>query len=140
VFFYPKTSLTEITAITDTQAKVSVAAQQSLEVKLIVSQRVFNSPSLRKEFSDRVIEVLDQNIDAQLVSSSGMNKAIAASLGSEVAVVETSGFGSERNHKVLRLPNDHSRLSLKKKLMLKPNSDITLVEDVVVTFVNVDNL
>lgn len=140
VFFYPKTSLTEITAITDTQAKVSVAAQQSLEVKLIVSQRVFNSPSLRKEFSDRVIEVLDQNIDAQLVSSSSMNKAIAASLGSEVAVVETSGFGSEQNHKVLRLPNDHSRLSLKKKLMLKPNSDITLVEDVVVTFVNVDNL
>ncbi len=139
VYFYPQKSATTISAMTDNQTTVSLAAAQSFTVNLYVSSSVYNNSTLRDQLNLNTIQTINTALQNSLVSISNIEEQLASVYGSSVISFNVSGLGGSNNYTAVTIPNNNESLSLKKILSIQEDSTITVTEDVTINYIEFNN-
>ena len=135
IFFYPRKSLGQVSCLIEDGIKRNITAEQSFGVVLYVSSDVYANSVLKKGISDKTISVILKSLSSNRVTVSDMIVALKEAYGSDVIDVSLSGLGGGLNLPALTLIDESARLSIKKKIEALANGELTVLEDVEVTFV-----
>ena len=138
IFFYPKTSLGTVKVYPDGIEEKFIESEQILNVNLYVSNDVYISTSIRQQISDNVISLLDIYIAQTVVNLSEIRTKILSALGGSVSSIEISGLGGANNYSIIKISNEHNRLSLNKKLSLQQDGTFIIAENVTINFFNIE--
>lgn len=140
VYFYPKTTLSTVSAWVDDTKDTVIQAEQSLRVDLYVTSRLYDSESLQREIKRTITSILDKFIDQSYISISDIVPLIKQIYPQEIKGIKLYGLGGSSDYQVLYLKQDYNRLCLKKRIEENPDGTLEVNEDVSVTFFNVDRI
>jgi len=135
VYFYPKVTLGDIKAITLNSLEVTIPASSPLKVELHVSPITYNDPVLLNALSKTTIKTIDAALKNNVVSTSAIEYALIDAYGSDVINVDLYGIGGPANYKAFTIINKSSNCSIRKRLVLLPDNEMIVEEDVTITFI-----
>lgn len=134
VYFYPKTTLGQVSVFTKDQGQDTLPAEQSLTVDLYVKDDVYNDANVRSQLTLKTVTLLDDYISGAVVNITEITNALAALYGISVQSLNVSGLGGVKDYKILTLANEQYRLCLKKILAIQLDGALIIEEDVTVNF------
>ena len=135
IFFYPKVAIGDIEVLTNTNEIVTVSANQSFKVILLVQPSVYDDSALLQALRDMTIRTIDTSLQQKTISISSMEKDLLDAYGSDVISVEVTGLGGTDTHNTITVINNSSRCSIRKRLSTLPNNSLTVEDDVTIEFV-----
>lgn len=138
IYFYPKTSLGMVKVFPNGGLEKSIESGQSFTIDLYVKSDVYNSNSVRQQIINTIIKTIDVYIDNTDINMTDLRNLILKNVGSSVSSIEISGLGGSDNFSIVKLTNDHNRLSLNKKLVLQQDGTFIISEDVTINFTNIE--
>lgn len=135
VYFYPKTTIGNIDVLINEGVRTQIPAQQSLEIKLYVPDRVYSNDKLREKIEDNTITVVMNALKETQLSVSGLEQLLRDSYAEDVIEVQLTGFGGGNTIRVATIINQTARCSIKKRVISLADNTLTLTDDITVTFV-----
>lgn len=135
IYFYPKTTIGNISAVINDNVKVTLPAQQAFTVTLYVPDRVANSDSLKNALEKITINTITNELKNNQVSMSKIIGSLKQNYSTDVIDVAVTGFGGETVIDVATVVNNAERFSIKKKLIAMTDNTLSLLDDVTVRFV-----
>jgi hypothetical protein len=140
LFFYPKTTMGSIKALTDDGLVADVEANQFFRVKLFVSNPVYQNTELRESLTKATIATIDLLLKEQTISISTITSQLRQVYGNDVISLTVSGLGGEANLAALTVINSGERCNIRKRLVKLPDDKLIVSEDVTVDFIRYDSL
>ena len=140
IFFYPKTTLGMVKVYPNSTEEAHIAAEQSFTVDLYVNNNVYVDNTIRQQLTEGTIKLLDSYISNLTVNMTEITTALKELYGDSVVSLNITGLGGSRNYTIVNLANEQNRLCLKKQLFLQQDGKLIIVEDVAVTFNNIERL
>lgn len=135
IYYYPAITQGNVNVLADNNQQVNLEAAQSLKAVIYVDELVFNNKALTASIQAATVKTLSSYLAANnTVANSAMEKALAATYGSDVKEVVVSGLGGGANYRVLTVTDDSTKLSVRKVLKLLPNGQLAVQEDISVVF------
>jgi hypothetical protein len=135
IFFYPALAKGTVAAIVDGSTIANIEAAQSLNVVLYVSNTVYNNASLLAQLQSATIRGIGKYFrENEVVAVSAMGDSLASAYGGDVIGISLSGLGGSANYKVVTLTDSSTTLSINKVLVVQPNGQLAVVEDITITF------
>jgi hypothetical protein len=136
LYFYPKTTLGNVSAMIEEGVTTTINAGQAFLVKLYVSAAVAKNDKLRQTLQSQTVLIISAYLrEKTTVSMSAILKALRDQYGQDVIDVEVSGLGGDANLPVLTLLNDGDRCSIRKRLVAQADDTLIVQEDVTFDFV-----
>lgn len=139
IYFYPKTTLNTVKVIPNGGVEQPIESGQSFTIDLYVRNDVYSSNQIRQQIINNIINVIDTYIDNTTINITELRNLILTNLGTSINSIELYGLGGNKNYSIVKLINDHNRLSLNKKLILQQDGTFIISEDVTVNFINIEN-
>jgi len=139
LFFYPKTTMGSIKALTDDGLITDVEANQFFKVKLFVSNPVYQNTELRENLTKSTIATIDQLLKEQTISISTISSQLRQVYGNDVISLTVTGLGGSANLAALTVINSGERCNIRKRLIKLPDDKLIVTEDVTVDFVLYDS-
>lgn len=137
LYFYPKSTMGDITVINQSGLKVSISAGQVLQVVNYVSPQVFNNEDLKSQLALATIQTLATGVDQTTVAQSDLISALKTAYGDDVVDIEISGLGGS-NMPVFTVLDSSTRCGLRKILVAQGDDSLIVSEAVTVLFVPYD--
>jgi hypothetical protein len=139
IFFYPSVSQGSVNVSIEGGVVVSIPAAQSLDVVLYVPTETSNNPNLLASLSSSTIKTIGNYLKAaSTVSVSELLSIMRSVYGKDVVDVKISGFGGSANYTVLTIVNSSTRLAINKVLQVLNNLQMSVQEDVRISFITHD--
>lgn len=138
IYFYPKTSLGMVKIFPNGGLEKSIESGQSFIVDLYVRADVYNSNSVRQQMINTIIKIIDGYMDGININITDLRNIILQNVGSSISSIEISGLGGINNYSIVKLVDEHNRLSLNKKLVLQQDGTFIINEDVTINFINIE--
>jgi hypothetical protein len=135
IYFYPNSTLGNISAMVDNGVTTLVNASQSFTVNLSVSELVYNDNDLRTKLTNTTITTIGDQLKNSTVSIDSITSALRTQYGNDVISVNITGLGSTNNYTVITIMNNTDRCSLRKRLTAKPSNKLVVEEDITVNFI-----
>lgn len=135
IYFYPRTTVGDVNVIVKDGEEVTIPAQQAFKVLLYLTQLGYQDSSLKANLGKMVMQVLADAVSDGTVSTLEMMAAIKEQGGEELPGAEVSGLGGEQNYAVVSLADDAQRLSIRKKLVAKPDGFYGVEDDAEIGFI-----
>lgn len=135
IYFYPRTSLGDVNAIVKDGEEVTLPAEQAFKVLLYLTQLGYQDSSLKANLGKMVMQVLAAAVEDGTVSTLEMMAAIKEQGGEQLPGAEVSGLGGANNYAVVSLKDDAQRLSIRKKLVAKPDGFYGVEDDAEIGFI-----
>lgn len=139
IYFYPKTTLNTVKVLPNGGVERAIESGQSFTVDLYVRSNIYNSNQIRQQMINNIVSIIDTYIDNTTINITELRSLILNSLGTSVNSIELYGLGGNNNYSIVKLINDHNRLSLNKKIVLQQDGTFIISEDVTVNFINIEN-
>jgi hypothetical protein len=139
VYFYPKTTSGVIPVYVLDGALTNIAAGQAFTVTLGVTKQVYDNPSLRARLNETTVKVLYEALQQTTVSMSTIVQMLKDTYGSDVVDIQITGLGGTEDYSVVTVVDGTDRLSIQKRLVALPDSQLAAQEavDTVFRLVNV---
>jgi hypothetical protein len=135
IYFYPNSTLGNISAMVDNGVTTLIDASQSFTVNLSVSELVYNDNDLRTKLTNATITTLGDQLKNSTVSIDSITSALRTQYGNDVISVNITGLGGTNNYTVITIMNNTDRCSLRKRLTAKPSNKLVVEEDITVNFI-----
>lgn len=136
MYYKPKMTTGYINVIDDTGTKVSVNSAQQLTISVYVKESVYNNPGLRDNISLTIIKTIADMMNNTSVSTGIIINAIMNLVGDSVNSVSINGLGG-KDYQTLTVVDDMCGLSIAKKLYLKSDGYLMVLEDITINYYNV---
>lgn len=134
LYFYPKTTMGTINALTDDGLVSSIEANQYFVVDLYVSKPVYQNLELRQALTKSTISTIDTALKSQTISVSALTSQLRQVYGNDVISLTVSGLGGIKNLAALTVINSGDRCNIRKRLIKLPDDKLIVSEDVSVNF------
>lgn len=134
LYFYPKTTMGTIKALTDDGLVSSIEANQYFVVDLYVSIPVYQNLELRQALTKSTISTIDTALKSQTISTSTLTSQLRQVYGNDVVSLTVSGLGGIKNLAALTVINSGDRCNIRKRLIKLPDDKLIVTEDVTVNF------
>lgn len=134
IYYYPKMSIGNIKAITNSGSVVSLRADQEMNVRLYVPEMTYNNSSLRERLSQQTIKQIDKHFRNSTISVSTLTSELKELYQNDVIAFNVKGFGVDNDIQVLSTLNDSDHFSIKKTLRKQPDGKLIVTEAVTVDF------
>lgn len=131
IYFYPKTTLGEIEVQVSSESSFYIQAEQQFQVKLFVTDSVFNDASLKTTLKNATVSLLDYYVSQNVVNMTVIRDELKKLYGDSVRAFRISGLGGSGDYEILTVVDSKAKLCLKKELVVLP--DMTMfVQDATV--------
>jgi hypothetical protein len=137
LYFYPKSTMGDITVINQSGLKVGISAGQVLQVVNYVTPKVFANDDLKSSLTTSTIQSLATGIDEVTVAHSDLISALKSVYGSDVVDTELTGLGGS-DMPVFTVLDSSTRCGLRKILVAQGDDSLIVTEAVTVLFVPYD--
>ncbi len=134
VYLYPKKSIGQIAVLVNNADPVTIDSAQSFTVDLYLSGSVYNNMTLRGELETVTISTIGQSLSNKVVSISDIVDSLRTAYSSDVVAVRVRGLGGDADYETVTVVDDHTRLSLKKRLAKMPDESLVVQEAVTFNF------
>ena len=125
--FHPKTTMGDITVITDNGEEVVVSAYQDITVKYYLNDVKYSNAELRKYINTHTPTVINNVISNTTVSRNKIADALTLAMGNDILGVNVTGFMKDRFN-IITVKDESQLPCIGKRLVI--NSNLTLqVED-----------
>lgn len=135
IFFHPRKSSTSVDVYVDSVTKISIDPSQELIVDLHVSSLIFVDAKARYQLTANTAIVIAKAVAQSEVSITEITANLRAIYGNSVSSVKVYGLGGGLNLERVKLAETDTKLSLKKRLVLKPDGTFTVQDAVTVNFI-----
>lgn len=137
IFFYPKTTLSEVVVRTVDGAQDTLSAEQSIVVDLYVKSDIYSDTAIRAKLEETTVAQLDSFIGGTVINMLEIEDSLRTAYGNSVQSFATRGLGGAKNYRIVSLTAEENRLALKKILYQQQDSSLIIKEDVTVNFFKV---
>lgn len=135
IVFYPKVTIGDISCLVGNKEIAVLPATQSFNLTLQVPAKTLNDIELVNELNKITINVISTELNKSTVSISDIEYALKLKYGTDVIDVKMTGFGSSGQYNVITILDEHSKMSIRKKLIMLPSNILILQEDVNIKFI-----
>ena len=135
VYFYPKSTLGQISAIVREDQRAPLMAEQSFSVTYYLSGVAFRDAALRSSLTQIAVETINEVLQSPVVTMNDITSKLTAKVGGDVIGVEVMGLGGSTPYAAVSLEDDSARLSIKKIAVSLSDGTIGVEDDVAVSFI-----
>lgn len=131
---YPTTTFGDAVAAVREGQRSSITLDQTLAVTFYLTPVTYTNSTIRPNLIKNSKEIINNYLARDSVSISDIISRLKESSGEGVVGIEVSGLGGPNNFSVLTLEDDSVRLSLRKKLTVMANQELTVEDDIQFNF------
>ena len=135
LYFYPKTTMGNISVVADDASVVNIEAGQYFNVDLYVNSSVYQNADLRETLRKTTISTIDSILQNPTVSISDIVSQLSSKYGSDVFSFTVSGLGGASNISAISMLRAGDRCNIRKRLVKLPDNKLIVQEDVTVNFI-----
>ncbi len=135
IFYYPKVTQGNISCNIGDNKVVSIPASQSFEATLHVPPETLNDSDLLDQIEKITISTINVSLNKNTITVSDIEYELKNKYGKDVIDVVLTGFGTDRSYNAITILDKQAKMSIRKKLILLPNSQLILKEDVKINYI-----
>ena len=135
LYFYPKSTLGNISVIVQEGQTASMPAEQSFAVTFYLTGVAYRDADLRTSLSRMAVETINEVLQNRTVTLSEMTSKLRAKAGGDSIANDVTGLGGLNSQQAVTLSDDSARLSIKKIAVAQADGTIGVQDDVAIAFV-----
>lgn len=130
VFFHPKVMIGLMEVIVDDNRRANIRAEQSLVIDMYVTDAVNNNDALKNTLVNKATSVIRSELAKVQIALSSIIEELHKAFGDDVIDVNVKGLGGTINHSAITIVSEHTRCSVKQKLITLADNTTTVVDDI----------
>lgn len=134
IYYYPQKRIGLVDVKIREDHVVQIPAEQKFSVELYVPRRVYHDIRLRETLEFNTIQQLNHLIKMKTLSVSDIVMRLRVLYQENVISAKLTGLG-DKNYETVTLINPSDALSLHKKLIVREDQSLAVVEDVSIQFI-----
>ena len=138
IYFYPKITQGDISCNVGNSVISNIQAAQSFNITLYVPKSTYNNSPLVTELNRITKSVIKDQLKNTTITISGIEETLKNTYGSDVTAVTMKGFEGDK-YKAVIIVDKASKFSIKKRLVVLPNNDLIIEEDININYVLLEN-
>ncbi len=138
VYFSPKKSVDVTSVLTKKDVYANVNTLQKFTVDVYVKDAIFMDKDKRSLIEYEIIRVIDTIVSGSRVALSDITVGVMAVLSGVIEAVDARGLGGDEDLDIVVVDDPLKTLSIAKKLVVRNDGKLGLVEDIDIRFVNIE--
>ena len=135
IYYYPAVTSGTVNVVADNNQIVNIPAAQKLKVIIYVANEVYQNNLLTASLQSATIKTIGTFLaNNSTVAISQLEEALGVIYGTDALGVGVSGLGGSANYSVVTVTDSSTMLSINKILVVQPNNQLAVQEDVSVVF------
>ena len=135
IYYYPAVTSGTVNVVADNNQIVNIPAAQELKVIIYVANEVYQNNLLTASLQSATIKTIGTFLaNNSTVAISQLEEALGVIYGTDALGVGVSGLGGSANYSVVTVTDSSTMLSINKILVVQPNNQLAVQEDVSVVF------
>ncbi|HWT40597.1 MAG TPA: hypothetical protein VN081_05030 [Dongiaceae bacterium] len=136
VYFYPKSSVGQVSVQTQSGSKVTIDAEQTFNVTYYLSPTAYNNSSFTTALTSSTKSIIAQQLTGGTVSIENIQTALRENVNTQdVISLGVTGLGGTLNLDVVQMVDDSQRLTVGKILVALPDGTYTVQDAINVSYV-----
>ena len=131
LFLYPTTTYGDTVASIREGQQVTIPVDQAFSLSFYLSRPGYNNPTIRPSLITNAKSIVNEYLQRSTISMSDIISKLKETSGEDVMAIEATGLGGNNNFTILTVEDDAVRLAVRKKLVVLPNQELTVEDDVV---------
>jgi len=134
IYFKPLANKGTVQITDHTNSPATIVTEQVITVKFYLPKKAYINTSLTAQMHATTIQVVSNYLKSRTCSISQLQTLLTDQFSQDIVAVEVSGLGGSIDSPTLTMVDAASQLSLKKKLVVLPDGNLTVEEDIVIIF------
>lgn len=134
LYFFPKETLGQVSAIVMEDKQTTLAAQQSFQVTYYLSGTAYRDADLRTSLTNAAVSTINTILQNATVTMKDITTALNGLVGNDVIAFDVTGLGGSTPYAAVTLLDDSQRLSIRKICVAQADGTIGVADDVNITF------
>lgn len=131
LFLYPTTTYGDTVASIREGQKLTIPVDQSFTLSFYLNQSGYTNPTIRPSLQANAKMVINEYLQRSTISMSDILSKLTGTSGTDVMAIEAQGLGGINNFAIITVEDDAVRLSVRKKLVVLPNQELTIEDDMI---------
>lgn len=131
LFLYPTTTYGDTVASIREGQQVTIPVDQAFSLSFYLNKSGYTNPTIRPSLIANAKSVINDHLQRSTISMSDIISKLKETSGTDVMAIEASGLGGTNNFTIITVEDDAVRLAVRKKLVVLPNQELTVEDDVV---------
>jgi len=138
LFFRPKKNIGRVLVLLKDGIEDYIDILQSFHVKYYVGNAAYNDIRIRQNIEYRTIEIISSVLESSTVTISEMIIQLQKEFDRSIRSVSITGLGGAHNLDMVTITEAGTSLALKKKLTQQEDGHLTVEEDVMIEFIDIE--
>lgn len=134
LYLYPTTTYGDTVATVREGQQLTIPVDQSFTLSFYLSSAAYINPTIRPSLIQNAKVTINEMIQRSTISMSDITAQLQETSGVDVLALQVGGLGGDENFTILTVEDDAVRLSVRKKLVVLPNNELTVEDDVTFDF------
>lgn len=131
LYLYPTTTYGDTVASILEGQKITIPVDQSFTLSFYLNKSGYTNPTIRPSLLANAKSIINDNLQRSTISMSDILTKLTETSGSDVMAIEVQGLGGDDNLAIITVEDDAVRLSVRKKLVVLPNQELTVEDDII---------
>lgn len=134
LYLYPTTTYGDTIATVREGQELTIPVDQAFTLSFYLTPAAYINPTIRPSLIQNAKITINEMIQSSTISMSDIISQLKETSGTDVMALEAGGLGGNENFTILTVEDDAVRLSIRKKLIVLPNNELTIEDDVTFNF------
>lgn len=134
LFLYPTTTYGDTVVTVREGQQLTIPVDQAFTLSFYLNSAAYINPTIRPSLIANGKNTINEMISRTTVSMSDITAQLQDTSGTDVLAIQVGGLGGEENFSILSVRDEAVRLSIRKKLVVLPNNELTVEDDVTYEF------
>lgn len=134
LFLYPTTTYGDTVATIREGQELTIPVDQAFTLGFYLTQAAYINPTIRPSLIQNAKVTINEMLQSSTISMSDITAQLQETSGNDVLAIEVGGLGGEENFSILTVRDEAVRMSIRKKLVVLPNNELTVEDDVTFNF------
>lgn len=130
LYLYPTTTYGDTIASIREGQKVTIPVDQAFSFSYYLSKSGYTNPTIRPGLISNTKTTMAEFLARSTISMSEAITRLTETSGDEVMAIEAQGLGGTNNFAIITVEDDAVRLSVRQKLVILPNQELTIEDDI----------
>ncbi|ABY62979.1 virion structural protein [Pseudomonas phage 201phi2-1] len=129
LFLYPTTTYGDTLVSIREGQQLTVPVDQAFNLNYYLSKSGYTNPTIRPGLISNTKTTIAEFLARSTISMSEAVARLTETSGEEVMAIEATGLGGSNNFAIITVEDDAVRLSVRQKLVVLPNQELTIEDD-----------
>lgn len=134
LYLYPARSIGYISVTADAQRQMLIPSSLSFTVRCYLDDVRYRDDKIRTVIRTEVSAVIGRILQRQIVSVDELIVQLKAAIGDDVVSIDLDKLGPNRDISTFTINDNSARASVRRVLEILPDTQLSVVEDIVVEF------